>query len=88
MPLDLLERPNPFNVVLDVVLSGELPAFLDMVGPFVLVDLLGDLAEETTLVANWQCGYLTLVSFYSFDNSHFFIVILVLSVLNFIDFDI
>ena len=88
MPLHLLERANPFNVVLDVVLSGELPAFLDVLGPFVLVDLFLELAEEAALIANWQCLYFIFVSFYSFDNSHFFIIILVLFLLNLIDFNI
>ena len=30
--LYLLERADPFNVVLDVILSGEFPTFLDIVG--------------------------------------------------------
>jgi len=51
--LHLLERADPFNVVLDVVLSGELPAFLDIVKPLRVFDLFLDLAEEPTLVANW-----------------------------------
>ena len=33
--LHLLERADPFDVVHDVVLSGELPAFLDILGPCV-----------------------------------------------------
>lgn len=52
--LHLLERAHPFHVVLDVVLSGELPAFLDIVGPLWQLGLFLDLAEEPALIANRQ----------------------------------
>ena len=75
-------------MVLDVILSGELPAFLDILRPSVDYILVWDLAEETTLVADWSRLDLIFVSFYSLDNSHFLVVVLVFSVLIFIDLNI
>ena len=50
--------------------------------------LVWDLAEETALVADRSRLDFVFVSFYPSDNSHFLVVVLVLSVLYLIDFDI
>ena len=50
--------------------------------------LVWDLAEETALVADRSRLDFVFVSFHPSDNSHFLVVVLVLSVLYLIDFDI